>query len=326
MPFARHRPSAPSVSLALLLASLAGCASHSKSEHAPAPRTESDPTRRPAAIAAGQRIEWSQLEPRLAEAAGAAVLEEAILDVAVEQELARAGKTADSIGLNTDAEREIVVLAVAEESQVTMDQAAGLIDELCRARGLGPRRYAAQLRRNAILRWLVRDSVKVTPEEISLARRLNYGARARLRVIVTRSEREAAQIRDTLAPLSGETLRAEFSRIAQQQSVHPSAPRSGDIGVLSAEDPSLPVPMQQSLAAAQPGTLTDLVVTGEGYMLAYVDAIFPQVTPPADTEIERRVRLRKERVAMDELSNRLIAGSNVTVFNESLRWSWDRRR
>ncbi|MFZ4573020.1 MAG: peptidylprolyl isomerase [Phycisphaerales bacterium] len=311
----------------LLTAVLSGCASQPQPDRSSpqASTTQADGTR-PFAIAFGKRIDLPDIAGQLAEARGGEILEETILDLALAGEAAKAGLTFPPTAAETEAERRIVVLTVAEESQVSQDQAAGLIDDLCRARGVGPLRFAAQLRRNAVLRSLVRDSISVSPDEVSLSRRLNFGDRVRARLILVRTEREASELRSTLGALPTASVRAEFARLALERSIHVSAPQAGDLGVISPEDPALPVPLQQELAAAPQGAITQLVATGEGYQFAFVEARISPQSPPTDADIERRVRLRKERIAMDELSNRLIAGAQVTVFNPSLRWSWERRR
>ena len=111
-----------------------------------------------------------------------------------------------------------------------------------------------------------------------------------------------------------------------ERSIHSTRASGGDLGVVSPEDPSLAVPLQEELRATGAGSLTGLVLVAEGYGLALVESRLPATTAPTDEEIERRVRLRKERIAMDELANRLVAGARVTVFDESLRWSWEQGR
>ena len=264
------------------------------------------------------------MQPYLAEIGGREVLEEAILDAAIDRELAKGGQAVTAAAI--EAERRIVIETVAEESQTSGDQAAGLVEELRRARGLGPKRYAGQLRRNAALRAMVAGGVLVGRDEIELARRLNYGERVKARLVVCRDERDASAIRSALAALSGDQLRAEFTRLAMERSIHSTRASGGDLGVVSPEDPSLAVPLQEELRATGAGSLTGLVLVAEGYGLALVESRLPATTAPTDAEIERRVRLRKERIAMDELANRLVAGARVTVFDESLRWSWEQGR
>jgi hypothetical protein len=319
--------SRPPTAIVLLTCSLlAGCGSQTKTNQTPPQSSSPQPqaTGRPPAIAFDARIDWAQLQPYLAEIGGREVLEEAILDAAIDRELAKSGQPVTAAAI--EAERRIVIETVAEESQTSGDQAAGLVEELRRARGLGPKRYAGQLRRNAALRAMVAGGVLVGRDEIELARRLNYGERVKARLVVCRDERDASAIRASLAPLSGDQLRAEFTRLAMERSVHSTRASGGDLGVVSPEDPSLAVPLQEELRSTGAGSLTGLVLVAEGYGLALVESRLPATTAPTDAEIERRVRLRKERIAMDELANRLVAGARVTVFDESLRWSWEQGR
>jgi parvulin-like peptidyl-prolyl isomerase len=276
------------------------------------------------AIVADSRITRETLLPSLLESAGAAALEEALLDIALEREISRAGFrfTVEDI----EREREIVLQTVAEESQVDIDRAALMVDQLRRERGLGPRRYQAQLLRNAKLRALVSESITVSDEEVELAKKINFGEKVRVRIITVAGEREVAEIRSALLATSAERRSSEFAMIAIARSTDSSARRGGDLGFISPEDPSLPLSIREQLREAKSFEPTDPAVFGDGFAIALVEDRTPASQPASDDDVRRRVLLRKQRVAMDDLSNRLLAASDATVFDESLRWSWERRR
>lgn len=279
---------------------------------------------RPIAVVADTRIETETLLASLLESSGAVVLEDAILDLALDREINRAALkfTIEDI----EREREIVLQTVAEESQVDIDRAAVLVDRLRSDRGLGPRRYQSQLLRNAKLRALVADSVSVSPEEIELARTINFGEKFRTRLIAVASERDIAQIRMDLLATPKEQRVAEFARIAIARSTDPSSVRGGDLGFVSPEDPEWPLPIREQLRTTEISIPTEPAVFGDGYAIAMVEARAAPAQTSADEDIRRRVLLRKQRIAMDELANRLLASADVTVFDESLRWSWERKR
>jgi hypothetical protein len=248
----------------------------------------------------------------MCESSGGVILEESILDVLVDKELARAGLSVSTDRIAT--EREIVLQGVAEESQVSRDQAAGLIEDLRRARGLGPVRYNAQLLRNAKLRALVQDSVTVSADEVELATRLNFGERLRVRMARFRTQAEANSIAGVAGAMSQGPREAEFARVG-----------AGPL-VISPEDPALATSVQAALRSVREGEVTPVLGDAEGFVVVSVEARINATTPPSPAEVERRVRLRKERIAMDQLSNRMLAGAQVTVFDESLRWSWEKAR
>jgi parvulin-like peptidyl-prolyl isomerase len=278
----------------------------------------------PLAIVADSRITRETLMPSLLESAGAAILEEALLEVALEREIARTELRFTAADI--EQERAIVLQTVAEESQVDIDRAAVLVDQLRRDRGLGPRRYQAQLLRNAKLRALVSASVSVSQEEVELAKRINFGEKVRVRIITVSGERDIAAIRASLLSTPPERRVSEFAMIAVARSTDSSARRGGDLGFISPEDPSLPLPIREQLRETKQFEPTDPAVFGDGFAIAMVEDRSAATTPTSDDDVRRRVLLRKQRVAMDELANRLLAGVDATVFDESLRWSWERRR
>lgn len=306
--------------------SIVGCTTRTNNDQAVIePRVVRDAaTNRPIAIVSDTRIETDTLLSSLLESAGSVVLEDAILDIAINREVNRAGLqfTVEDI----EREREIVLQTVAEESQIDVERAVVLVDRLRTERGLGPRRYQSQLLRNAKLRALVAPAVSVSDQEVELARAINFGEKFHVRLITVASERDIAQIRADLLLKSEDQRRAEFARIALARSTDLSSARGGDLGFISPEDPGLPLPIREQLRSIPINTPTDPAVFGDGYSIAIVEAKASATQPSSDEDIRRRVLLRKQRIAMDELANRLLAAADVTVFDDSLRWSWEKRR
>jgi parvulin-like peptidyl-prolyl isomerase len=96
---------------------------------------------------------------------------------------------------------------------------------------------------------------------------------------------------------------------------------------ISTADSSYPQSIRASLAQLQPGTLSPIIALDSGYAILLLEAIIPADQPPADAREKARseVTLRAQRVAMERLSRELLNASNVTAFDESLRWSWETR-
>src|SRR5262249_46553030 len=152
----------------------------------------------PLALLSGQPIYSSDIEPMLAEAAGAQVLEEYVLEHVLESELrARAIVLEDGA---VERERNVLVDTIVKNAAVPTGQTPAVIERVRQTRGLGDARFTGLLRRNAMLRRLVRDQVSVTADDVRLAHQIRYGVRYRTRLILTNTEAEAA---DALARING---------------------------------------------------------------------------------------------------------------------------
>ena len=310
----------PFVALSIgILHFAAGCGSTPQREPRVAESSISVPeTGRPVAIVGGQRLERSSLSAALAEAAGAVVLEETVLDAALAREI---GAPLSTIGReDLDRERRNVLAMMIAESGMTEAEAIDQLERSRVARGLGPHRFDALLRRNVALRRSVASDIVVTPDELRLARDVNFGDRVRAHLIVVRSEREAEQLRQRLA------AGADFEALAKSRSIDPSGAQGGLIPSVSWQDPVLPLPLQAALRTTEPGQLSAVIAMDGGSAIVRVDQRLGATgSSISDSELESRIRLRKERVAMDATANRLLAATSVTVFDESLRWAWETR-
>ncbi len=308
------------VAAAVPLTLLAGCgaAGGTPTSRGAPPAANSADTARPVAIIAGQRLDRSLLQAQLAEAAGAAVLEEAVLDAALAREYPAVWA---AVGRNDlDRERMSVLALMRSDSGMTESEATEQLERSRIGRGLGPRRFEALLRRNAVLRAAVAPEVSVSADEIRLARDMNFGDRVRAQLLVVRTEREAQQLRQQL--LAG----ADFSSLARARSIDPSAGNGGELGPISWKDPGVPLPLQEALRSTPPGELSPvLALDGAAAIVRVEQRLGAHDTGISDAELEQRIRLRKERIAMDALASRLLSSSSVTVFDESLRWAWETR-
>jgi hypothetical protein len=314
------------------LARDAGASARSSSPSTPSP-----------AIVAGQRVEWGPLHDRLAEAAGALVLEELALDAALEAELARRGVVVTDAMVR--AEDAILLAAIQADARMTPDRAQRALADLRQREGLGPVRYEDLLRRNARLRALAvanaPQRLAVRDDEATTAAELAVGGRVRARILVVDSDRDAARHRDRIAamatPASGgpgggppaTPISDAFATVAREVSRDPSASRGGLIEDVSPADPVVPVEVRRLLRTLTPGQLSEVVAADQGrFAVVLVESrTSGGIASPDDLAAARqRLTRRKERVVMDEIATRLLAESRVTVFDPSLRWSWERAR
>jgi parvulin-like peptidyl-prolyl isomerase len=277
-----------------------------------------------AVVLDGSAIPWSSLLPALAETAGAIVLEELALDRALEREITRRGLT---IGETEIRAEENALLDELNEIGAGDDRMA-VLDQIRRARGLGPVRYESLLRRNAALRAVVRAESAPTAEEIELARRLSFGPTLRVRLFVTASESAAEGVRTEVLAAPAEQRVWAFAERAATASAHPSAPRGGLIERFHPEDPAYPALLGGTAKAMSQGDISGVLATPAGFAVVMVEAANPaRVMTEADlSRMERRVRQRKERLAMERLAQTLIARASLSPIDPSRAWSWTGRR
>ncbi len=286
---------------------------------------------RPAALLDGAAVEWSALLPALVEAAGGAVLQEHVLDTRIEAEAAARGIALAEADLAAERERIRLALAAGPGAlrlgALDSDQSEQAMEAVRRARGLGERRFAALVRRNALLRWLVQADVAVDAGAVELAHAVQHGPRLRVRLITVATHAEAQAARARLADGSVD-LPTRFAALARAISTDASARAGGSLGAISPADPAYPMVLRQAAeaGAAMPGgELSPVLALERGYGLLLVEERLPGTgvsIEAARTELERQARLRAEREAMDRLAADLLARPGLTIFDRALERSW----
>lgn len=304
--------------MVLGLAVLAGLGSCAGGGGGAEPRTRegSEP---PVAVIAGRAVSRAMLQDALAEGYAGPVIEDLALDLMLEKELALAGVT---IGVE-DLERERAAFLAA----IGGDDAPRVMQEVLGARGLGPRRFDALLRRNAGLRALVRGRVEVTDEMVRRLYAVREGERLQARIITTRRAEEAAALRASLLQLDGEARRIGFAATAMERSTDASGPAGGLLEAISPEDPSYSLSVRKSLAAMEPRHISEVIAVEGGYAIFYLEQRRPGRARTFETvrdELAGELRARQERLLMDELAITLLAKSEIAVLDPALRWGWER--
>lgn len=240
-----------------------------------------------------------------------------------------------------------------------VDRATRAVRTFCRQRGLGPVRFEALLWRSAALRLLTRDAVGTEDEgEIRRLYEARFGPRVRVVLIsgatttdVGTARREVLDLAFGMLRSSGEApgevggeqatkpkaaakptltpamLRLAFAEVAMRRSTDASAPVGGLVEAFSLEDSTYPLAMREAIRKAPVGELTEVFSLGRGgagIVLVIAKDEVNKGVPSFDSErpkLEREDRRRRERVAMDELANRLLAMEGVSVMDRSLAWS-----
>jgi len=271
---------------------------------------------RPAALVEGTIVNWSEMRPLLNEAAGAAILQEVILDRMLIMELARTGHSVTDRDMQR--ERDLFYETLSPDPDV----AARLAKALQVRQGLGKRRLRRLLHRNASLRALVADDVVISEEAIVQTHMILHGAtrRARLMVLPSPTEAQTAlnRVRD------GEF----FGDVAVELSTDASASRGGLLAPISRVDPTYPQVMRDALWTLAPGEMSTPILLSQQYailmLVAEIDG--DGVTLEENrVEMERQVRLMQQRLLMDQKARQLLNEASVTIIDATLKDSWDDR-
>lgn len=320
--------------LVMLLAVAPGCASggggpapavasaQGGGEREPDPAVGLERAGERAVVIDGSVVRWPALRPGLVELGGAVVLEELVLERALEREAARRGITVGSGDVL--AEERALLDELSADAGADRD---ALLAEVRRTRGLGPTRYAGLLRRNALLRALVRDQAAPDAGEIGLARRLAFGTTYRVRLFVSNAESEAARARSEAAGAPAEGRSWVFADRAAAGSAHPSAARGGLIERFHPDDPAYPGVLGRAVRSLGPGGVSPVLATAAGFAVVLVEGENParDATREEAERVERRVRQRKERLAMEALARELINRSRVSPVDPDLTRAWGER-
>ena len=277
----------------------------------------------PAALVEGIGVPWSALRPAMSELAGGIALEEAVLEAALERRFALSGGSLS----DADMERErLDLLAAMEASQQGSGESADTLLQRIRAqRGLGPHRFEALLRRNAMLRSLVAPGVAVSPAEVDLALEIQGGPRYRIRLMVCPTEHAAAQARRALVegpPAVG--LSQAMADLCRERSMHPTAPSGGLVESFSPADPAYPAALREAVRQTEPGGLSPAIAADGRWAFALVEASIPAQEDPTlaqRDQVSRELLRRKQRLAMERLAAELLAETEVLPLDASLGWS-----
>jgi hypothetical protein len=296
------------LNLLLPLPLLAACATPAPAP-APVPTIESAPI----AISGTRPLRWDDLREPLAEIAGGIVLEEVLLDRAVRDRALRAGIELDAEMLAS--ERRLLL----ENLDADPDRAEELLARIRARQGLGPRRFDALLRRNALLRRLVAEEVSVEASAIERIHDIRHGPRRRSRLIASGSLAEAAEIVGALH--RGES----FADLAIARSIDPSAAAGGLLPAVARLDPAWPVAFREALFATPPGTHSEPIFSDGAWILVAVLDETPGDGTSIEAEralLERLARLQQERVLMDQLARRLVADLDPRILDPALADGW----
>jgi hypothetical protein len=293
---------------------LAGCASGPEASSAPATAPQAAA---PVAIIDGRVLDWGAFGPLVAEASGGPVLEETVLEWRCAEECAKQGLVIDTD--RVQAEERTVLQALDADPE----RAMRLLQSLKARQGLGPLRWQALLRRNAMLRALVSKDIVLDAAVVEQARDALVGPRRDARLIVVADLVAAERIRAALRD------GAAFPELAARESLDASAPRGGLVTGVTRRDAAYPSAFRETLFTLAPGAISDPLLAEDRFMIVQMLA---ESTPPAiePAELERRAqeraRIAQERVAMERLADRFLKTTSLSIFDDAVKGSLERVR
>ena len=276
---------------------------------------------RPVAYLNGEPLTQHELFATLAEMDGGLALSEVLLDQAVAARLQTEGLPLSTADLAY--EREVILGSLSDNE----DEAARLLAVMRERRGLGARRYAALLRRNAGLRKLVHSDIAIGEPAIQQAYDLRYGPRYTVRLILCETAAAAQQVRRR--SLAG----TSFIDLAVQHSTDPSAAQGGLLSPISPADATYPVALREQLpklsTESEEQRLSPVLTLGQRYAVIRLEEVALARGPAIETvrdELAQQVRLRMERLRMEQLARTLVENANVIVLDPTLKESWEQQR
>jgi parvulin-like peptidyl-prolyl isomerase len=179
------------------------------------------------------------------------------------------------------------------------------------------------LRRNAALRKLVADDVQITPALIQQAYDQRYGQLTRVRMILSGSLKSASEA------LKRAQAGESFIDLAIELSEDASRAQGGLLPPISGEDPSWPQALREAAVKLEPGQISEPVALDAGWAILKCEKKIDQPKRPlaeVRTELRDQVRLRLQRVRMQQLARALIEKADVTVLDADLDRSWKQQR
>ena len=94
----------------------------------------------------------------------------------------------------------------------------------------------------------------------------------------------------------------------------------------SAADERYPRAIRTAVDALSPGMLSDVLALDRGFAIVLIEEKRPADAATLDAvrpDIERQLRSRQQRLAMDKLARSLMAEAQVMVTDSSLAWIWE---
>jgi len=283
----------------------------------PTAETTADPATTPLAFLDERAVRRGDLDAALLEYGGGVVLREHLLDL-------RLARLAASQGISLD---DAMIAGELERLRDTLDpdpdRAVELLEAVRSRQGLGERRFAALLRRNALLRALVAGAVRPDEAAVERIHDVRHGPRRRIRMI---ANERLAEVEAALRDLAGGEA---FDEIALRRSTDASRAAGGLVPPITRLDPTWPASLREAVFGLGIGEVSPPVLVEGSWVVALCLEEEPGDGTPLEAvrpELERLARMQQERVLMDRLVRELDDGLDPRVLDPRLREAWERTR
>ncbi|MFG0252985.1 MAG: peptidyl-prolyl cis-trans isomerase [Phycisphaerales bacterium JB038] len=264
------------------------------------------------ALVNGSPLTVQALRRPLMERAGEEILREAVLDHLLAERCRALGLTIEA----DDLAREETQLLEQFGDQA---EAGDLLATIRERRGLGEVRYRRLLWRNAALRRLVAsEETPISEAMLRSTYELNHGDLYELRLITTPTLREATAVRRRLA--AGEP----FAEVAAEVSTDISRHRGGLLAPLSLADATYPQVLCDAARGLAVAQVSVPLALESGYAIVRLERIEARERPEVEAvrdKLEAQIRIRQQRLRMDELARSLLEEAQVTVFERGIEWA-----
>lgn len=268
----------------------------------------------PVMLVNGQPVSWRALHPVLVEMGGRQVVSDFVVDQQLRIEL----KKNDMVVTREDIERERKIFA--EQLSVDENTAMKLLIEMRERQGLGDMRFKMMMFRNAGLRKLVSEDVKVTEPMLHLAYQQAYGRRTGVRLLMVDTLVKAQTVVERLQ--KGDSF---VELVYEFSTDNASRVQGGLLPLINVNDPEYPLELRRTVHRMKVGEVSLPISLTGGYAIVKCERIVQPEQKDFEEvkdDLERLVRLRLERVVMERVGRALIQKADVTVLDGQLGEAW----
>ncbi len=271
-------------------------------------------------------ITWADLREISIEASGSQVFSEYLLDMLIEEALAKKGMKLTE----QDVEKEkatYLALLRRESNAKNDDEAIRTLDRIRKQNGWGPRRFQLLMRRNAGLRKLIEGQGEVTEIMIKDAFEQRYGEKILVRMIMVSDLTAMDAVLKKIAKGDKES----FIDAAIIDSRDDSRFTGGLLPLLSPADPSFPAVVRATAAKLKEGQVSDVIAMDNGMAVLRCEKRLPKVDKKLEEvrqELIADLQLQNERYLMNRQARTLLDDNNLklSILNKELADQWTRQK
>ena len=202
-------------------------------------------------------------------------------------------------------------------------EAERLLETILAERNMSREEYAIIIRRNATLRAIADSEQQLTEEQLQAEFARAFGERVQIRHIQLATLTDVTRVTDQLA--SGK----EFGDVAGRYSANVASARTlGLLEPFSASDEDVPRVLRDVAFSLEPGEVSSALRIGSWYHLLKLERRIPAEDRGFEEvrdQLRRRLGDRLAEPAMQQLYERLVRESNVTIHDPVLREAFKRK-